>query len=320
MARALRGRVALSDLSRAALRRARRARGAARRDRARPGLARRARLHAEAMLLDGDGVFVAAYGSRKADYCSCSFYIWAADVARAEQAKERLLDKAGSTRITEPMFSIDWHFLTAQRAAERGDRGDGERRAARPRVPGDQGRRARLHRALPRRAGDRAGAAGAAGHRQDPPDPRHPRRDVAPQDRRRGSRGAVHRRHEGAGVRRAVRQVHHRLARRLPHRGRRPPAEAARGRQRAPAPLPHHRGRRGALAGPQDHLLDQSAERRRPGRGADPARPLLRARPRAQPHRRGSAGAGRGDADRRAVAPVEEGRRRSLAEVYRAVR
>ena len=42
------------------------------------------RLHAEAMLIDGDGVFVAAYGSRKADYCSCSFYIWAADVARAE--------------------------------------------------------------------------------------------------------------------------------------------------------------------------------------------------------------------------------------------
>jgi hypothetical protein len=71
------------------------------------------RVHAEAMLIDGDGVFVAAYGSRKADYCSCSFYIWAADVARAEQAKERLLAKAGSTRITEPMFSIDWHFLTA---------------------------------------------------------------------------------------------------------------------------------------------------------------------------------------------------------------
>ena len=70
------------------------------------------RVHAEAMLIDGDGLFVAAYGSRKADYCSCSFYIWAADVARAEAAKERILGKAGSTRITEPMFSIDWHFLT----------------------------------------------------------------------------------------------------------------------------------------------------------------------------------------------------------------
>ena len=71
------------------------------------------RIHAESILLDADGLFVMAYGSRKADYCSCSFYIWAADVARAEAAKERILGKAGSTRITEPMFSIDWHFLTA---------------------------------------------------------------------------------------------------------------------------------------------------------------------------------------------------------------
>jgi ATPase family associated with various cellular activities (AAA) len=72
------------------------------------------RIHAESMLLDADGLFVAAYGNRKADYCSCSFYIWAGDLARAEAAKERILAKAGSTRITEPMFSIDWHFLTAR--------------------------------------------------------------------------------------------------------------------------------------------------------------------------------------------------------------
>ena len=42
------------------------------------------RVHAESILLDADGLFVVAYGSRKADYCSCSFYIWAADLARAE--------------------------------------------------------------------------------------------------------------------------------------------------------------------------------------------------------------------------------------------
>jgi ATPase family protein associated with various cellular activities (AAA) len=71
------------------------------------------RIHAEAMILDGDGLFVAAYGSRKMDYCSCSFGLWAVDVARVEEAKERILAKAGPTRITEPMFSIDWHFLTS---------------------------------------------------------------------------------------------------------------------------------------------------------------------------------------------------------------
>jgi hypothetical protein len=59
-------------------------------------------------------LFVAAYGNRKAEYCSCAFYIWAADTARAETATARLLAKAGPTRITEPMFSIDWAFLSAR--------------------------------------------------------------------------------------------------------------------------------------------------------------------------------------------------------------
>ena len=72
------------------------------------------RIHTEAMLLDADGLFVSCYGSRKADYCSCVFYIWARDLARAEEAQQRLLAKAGSTRITEPMFSIEWNFLTAR--------------------------------------------------------------------------------------------------------------------------------------------------------------------------------------------------------------
>jgi hypothetical protein len=67
----------------------------------------------ESLLIDADGVFIVGEGSRKVDYCSCSFYIWAADVARAEEAKRRLLDKAGSTRITEPMFSVEWTFLTS---------------------------------------------------------------------------------------------------------------------------------------------------------------------------------------------------------------
>jgi len=79
------------------------------------------RLHAGAALIDTNGLFVTAYGSRKADYCSCVFYIWAADVARAEEAKERLLAKAGSTRITEPMFTIEWTFLTSGGGLESAD-------------------------------------------------------------------------------------------------------------------------------------------------------------------------------------------------------
>ncbi|HEX6266163.1 MAG TPA: AAA family ATPase, partial [Burkholderiales bacterium] len=72
------------------------------------------RVSYESVLIDADGVFIVGEGSRKVDYCSCSFYIWAADVARAEEAKRRLLDKAGSTRITEPMFSVEWTFLTSR--------------------------------------------------------------------------------------------------------------------------------------------------------------------------------------------------------------
>ena len=63
------------------------------------------RIHGEYLILDADGLFVSAHGIRKVDYCSCVFYLWAADLARAEEAKQRILDKAGSTRITEPMGS-----------------------------------------------------------------------------------------------------------------------------------------------------------------------------------------------------------------------
>jgi len=71
------------------------------------------RQNAENLFIDGEGIFAMAYGSRKAEYCSCVFFIWAADVAKAEAAKACILAKAGSTRITEPMFTIDWNFVTS---------------------------------------------------------------------------------------------------------------------------------------------------------------------------------------------------------------
>src|SRR5262245_37089235 len=43
------------------------------------------------IVIDGDGIFITGYGSRRSEYCSCYFYIWAADVARAEEAKQRIL-------------------------------------------------------------------------------------------------------------------------------------------------------------------------------------------------------------------------------------
>lgn len=72
------------------------------------------RLDSYSLILDGDGVFVVAYGGRKSDYSSCHFSIWSDSIARADVVRERLLALAGSARITEPMFSIDWHFLTSK--------------------------------------------------------------------------------------------------------------------------------------------------------------------------------------------------------------
>jgi hypothetical protein len=72
------------------------------------------RIESGSMLLDGDGLFVSVHGGRKADYCSCFFGIWAASPARAEDARQTILDCAGPARILEPMFSIDWHFLTGK--------------------------------------------------------------------------------------------------------------------------------------------------------------------------------------------------------------
>ena len=69
------------------------------------------RITSDYLVLDGEGFFVTGWGARKADYCSCHFNIFASDVATAEGLRERLMAKAASTRITEAMFTIDWHFL-----------------------------------------------------------------------------------------------------------------------------------------------------------------------------------------------------------------
>ena len=76
------------------------------------------RLHASSLILDSDGILVTAHGSRKSDYCSCGFGIWADTPQRAEQAKSAIESLVAATRMHEPMFSIDWHFLTSKGALE----------------------------------------------------------------------------------------------------------------------------------------------------------------------------------------------------------
>ncbi len=76
------------------------------------------RVGAHTVILDAPGLFITAEGSRKADYCSCRFNIWAESIDRAETAKQKVLSLVEAQRIREPMFSIDWHFLTGKNELE----------------------------------------------------------------------------------------------------------------------------------------------------------------------------------------------------------
>jgi hypothetical protein len=76
------------------------------------------RIAEDAMMLDGEGVFITVRGGHKPRYCSCWFEIWAADIDHAEQARAAILARVGDARITEPMFSVDWHFVAPRGGLE----------------------------------------------------------------------------------------------------------------------------------------------------------------------------------------------------------
>lgn len=69
------------------------------------------RLNSGSLLLDGDGVFVQAEGRRKADYCSCVFYIWSTSIERAEEVRARLFAVVGDERVRDQMFVVDWRVV-----------------------------------------------------------------------------------------------------------------------------------------------------------------------------------------------------------------
>jgi hypothetical protein len=68
------------------------------------------RIGAGAALLTAPGVFIAASGHDKGNYCSCGFQIWAESRLRAEEAAARLQAIAGELRLRDETFVLDWHF------------------------------------------------------------------------------------------------------------------------------------------------------------------------------------------------------------------
>ncbi|MCP3867436.1 MAG: ATP-binding protein [Gammaproteobacteria bacterium] len=72
------------------------------------------RLEHRTLFLTSDQAFVSANGLTQSDYCSFRFQIWADSVEEAMKLRHRIIETAGDSRITMPMFTLDWHFLTQQ--------------------------------------------------------------------------------------------------------------------------------------------------------------------------------------------------------------
>lgn len=64
------------------------------------------------MLLDAGHTFIIVQGARKSNYCSAQFRIWAERPEFAALACDAILQRVNSSRIREPMFTIDWHFAS----------------------------------------------------------------------------------------------------------------------------------------------------------------------------------------------------------------
>jgi hypothetical protein len=62
------------------------------------------------LLLDGPGIFISAEGSRKIDYGSCTFHIWAESMVRLDQVRAKLLTIVGEQLVRHEMFRIDLNW------------------------------------------------------------------------------------------------------------------------------------------------------------------------------------------------------------------
>ena len=73
------------------------------------------RLRHGSVLLEGEGAFVHVFGGQKSQYCSITVHVWAANRARVEEIRERLLSVVGDRRVREEMFVLEWYFATGNR-------------------------------------------------------------------------------------------------------------------------------------------------------------------------------------------------------------
>lgn len=72
------------------------------------------RFDSRTLVMDSERALAVVRGSRKSSYCSCYVSVWADSVAEAERVYRTLLELVGDALVDEPMFSVDWHFLTSK--------------------------------------------------------------------------------------------------------------------------------------------------------------------------------------------------------------
>lgn len=65
------------------------------------------------VLLDANGLFVEGSGTTRSPHCSCVFHILAADESTAAAARARIMELLSPVLITEPAFTIEWHFVSS---------------------------------------------------------------------------------------------------------------------------------------------------------------------------------------------------------------
>ena len=68
------------------------------------------RLSESQLILEPPGALIECAGTRKRDYCSCWFQIWTTSVEHFNFLKVELMVRAGAALITEPTFTLEWHF------------------------------------------------------------------------------------------------------------------------------------------------------------------------------------------------------------------
>jgi hypothetical protein len=70
------------------------------------------RLESGWVLLDGPGLFASVWGAWKTGYSSFVADLWAESPSRAQELEQALMKIIGDRRVREPMFVINWQFMT----------------------------------------------------------------------------------------------------------------------------------------------------------------------------------------------------------------